>query len=84
LILDVLARREKSLGDDSQLTEQVVRMPVAPCVDSDVKQRDTAAEYWPNTTIYSDLKVGEILMMLREQIQTYRLRQQVAERRRAR
>jgi hypothetical protein len=83
LILDVLARRAKSLSYDSQLVEEVVRMPVAPCVDSDGIQRDTAAKYWPHTTIDSDLRAGENPMTPRGQIQTYRLRQQVAERRRA-
>jgi hypothetical protein len=73
LILDLLARRAKSLGYDSQWIEEVVRMPVAPCVDSNGIQRDIAAEYWPNTSIYSNLRVGEIPVTPRGQILTYRL-----------
>ena len=68
LILDVLARRAKSLGYDSQWIEEAVGMPVAPCVDSDGIQRDTAAECWPNTTIWSDFKVDDIPMTPRGQI----------------
>ena len=45
LNLDVLARRAKSLDYFCQLSEEVVGMLIAPCVDSGVIQCDTAAEY---------------------------------------
>jgi hypothetical protein len=84
LILDVLARRAKSLDYDSQWIEEVVGMLVVPCVDSDGIQRDTAAEYWLNTPICLYLDMDEIPVTPRGQIQTYRLLLQIAERRRTR